>query len=97
MFSGCTVLPDIKETKLGSSNQEAFPSAGKNTGVSVMSHMEVSTTISDSADISEFPLLWQMGSQWGSQKLLQGLVSHNPTLWFWLFLTQWNGHIIQRI
>ena len=31
MFSGCTVPPDSKETKLGSSNQEASPSAGKNT------------------------------------------------------------------
>ena len=33
MFSGCTVPPDSKETKLESSNQEASPSAGKNTGV----------------------------------------------------------------
>ena len=33
MFFGCTVLPDSKEIKLGSSNQEAFPLAGKNTVV----------------------------------------------------------------
>ena len=33
MFSGCTVPPDSKETELGSSDQEASPSAGKNTGV----------------------------------------------------------------
>ena len=33
MFSGCTVLPDSKETELGSSDQEASPSAGKNTGI----------------------------------------------------------------
>ena len=33
MFSGYTVLPDSKETELESSNQEASPSAGKNTGV----------------------------------------------------------------
>ena len=33
MFSGCTVLPDDKETELGSSNQEASPSAGINAGV----------------------------------------------------------------
>ena len=33
MFSGCTVLPDSKETELGSSDQEASPSAAKNTGV----------------------------------------------------------------
>ena len=32
-FSGCTVPPDSKETELGSSDQEAPPSAGKNTGV----------------------------------------------------------------
>ena len=31
--SGCTVLPDCQETELGSSNQEASPSVGKNTGV----------------------------------------------------------------
>ena len=43
MFSGCTVSPDSKVTKLGSSNQEAFPSEGKNTGVVwvLCSHMEV--------------------------------------------------------
>ena len=33
MLSGCTVLPDSKDTKLGSSNQEASPSAGKNSGI----------------------------------------------------------------
>ena len=33
MFSGCTVLPDSKETKLKSNDQVASPSAGKNTGV----------------------------------------------------------------
>ena len=33
MFPGCTVLPDSNKTKLGSSNQEASPSTGKNTGV----------------------------------------------------------------
>ena len=33
MFSGCTVQPDSKENKLGSSNQEASPSTGKNTWI----------------------------------------------------------------
>ena len=33
MFSGRTVSPDYKENELGSSNQEASPSRGKNTGV----------------------------------------------------------------
>ena len=33
MFSGGTVLPDSKETEHGITNQEASPSAGKNTRV----------------------------------------------------------------
>ena len=33
MFSGCTVPSDSKETKHGSSDQEASPSAGKYAGV----------------------------------------------------------------
>ena len=33
MFSGSTLSHDSKETKLGSSNQEASSSAGKNTGI----------------------------------------------------------------
>ena len=44
-FSGCTVLPNSKETKLGRSDQKGSPSAGKNTGVVLVpcSHMEVRT------------------------------------------------------
>ena len=58
------MLPDSKETKLGSSNQEASPSAGKNTEVVLVpcSHMEVCNFV----DISEVPgchLLRQMSSQ----------------------------------
>ena len=43
MFSGCTVPPDSKETELGSSDQKASPSAGKNTEVVLVpcSRMEV--------------------------------------------------------
>ena len=33
MLSGCTVPSDSKKTEIGSRNQEASPSAGKNTGV----------------------------------------------------------------
>ena len=33
MLSGCTVPPDSTETQVGSSNQEASPSAGKNSGL----------------------------------------------------------------
>ena len=43
MFSGCTVSPDSKETELRSSDQEASPSAGRNTGIVLVPclHMEV--------------------------------------------------------
>ena len=40
MFSDCTVLSASKETKLGSSSQEASPSAGKHTNFSAMLCME---------------------------------------------------------
>ena len=58
MFSGCTVLPDSKETELGSRDQEASPSAGKNIGVVLVpcSCMKcIPTAISSGVDISEFP------------------------------------------
>ena len=50
MLSGCTVPSDSKETELGSSDQEASPSSGKNTGVVLLpcSHMEVQL----------FPVMW---------------------------------------
>ena len=55
--SGCTVLPDSKETELASSNQEALPSAGNNTRVVLMScsHMEV----------HPFRYFWCCGYLWG--------------------------------
>ena len=58
MFSGCTVLPDSKETELGSSDQEASPSAGKNTGIVLVpchAWKCVPTAISGGVDISEVP------------------------------------------
>ena len=58
MFSGCTVLPDSKETKLGSSNLEAFPSAGKNTRIVLAPCRAwkcVPAAISSDVDISEVP------------------------------------------
>ena len=69
MFSGFTVPPDSKETKLGSTDQEASPSAGKNTGVVLVPCRAwkcVPTAISGGVDISEVPgchLLQQMSSQ----------------------------------
>ena len=63
------MLPDSKETELGSSNQDASPSANRNTGV-VYVHVEawkcIPTAISSGVDISEFPgyhLSGQMSSQ----------------------------------
>ena len=58
MFPGCTVLPDSKETEVGSSDQEVSPLAGKNTGV-VQCHVCtwkcVRAAISGGLDISEVP------------------------------------------
>ena len=59
MFFGCTVPPnDSKETKFGSSDQEAFPSAGKNTGIVLVPCRAwkcVPTAISGGMHISEVP------------------------------------------
>ena len=58
MFSGCNVLPDSKETELGSSDPEVSPSAGKNTwivSVSCRAWKCVPTAISSGVDISEVP------------------------------------------
>ena len=56
--SGCTVLRDSKETKLGSSRQEASPSGGKNTGevlVSCCSWICAPTGIFGGVDIYKVP------------------------------------------
>ena len=58
MFSGCTVPPDNKETELGSSDQEASPSAGKNTRIVLVSCHAwkcVPTAISCGVDILQGP------------------------------------------
>ena len=94
MFLGCTVPPDSIETKLGSSVQQASPSAGNNTGI-VLVPCRALNAISGSVDISKVPgcpLLRRISSQWGSQKLLQGLVSHELAAYLSVlnqFLTQW--------
>ena len=62
----------------------------------------VPIAISSGMDVSNVPgfdLLWQMGSQWGSQKLVQWLVSHELTAYltaFNLFLTQWIMAILSK-
>ena len=57
MLPGCTVPSDSKETEIGSSDQEASPSVGKNTRiVLVPCHAwECVPTISGDANISEVP------------------------------------------
>ena len=84
------MLPDSKETELGSSDQEASPSAGKNTGVVLAPNpwKWILTATSSGVDISEVPrchLFQQMSSQRGSQKLLQGLMSHKLTAYLSIF------------
>ena len=69
MLSGCAVLPDSKETELGSSDQEASPLEGKNTRIVLVPCRAwkcVPTAISGGVDISEVlgcHLLRQMSSQ----------------------------------
>ena len=96
--------PNSKETKLGSSNQEASPSVGKNTGIVLVpcnAWKIVPKSISSGVDISENPschLLWHEFSV-RVTKLLQGLVSHELTLYlsvFKLFLTQWIMAILSK-
>ena len=56
MLSGCTVLLDSKETKLGSSDLEASSPAGENTGIVLVPCCTwrcVPTIISGGVDISE--------------------------------------------
>ena len=58
MFSGCTMPPNSKETKLENSDQDASPSAGKNTGIVLVPYCAwkcVPTAISCGMDISEVP------------------------------------------
>ena len=58
MFSGCTVPPDNKETELGSCDQEASPSAGKNTRIILVpchAWKCVPEAISGGLDISKVP------------------------------------------
>ena len=58
MFSGCAVPPDSKETKLGSRDQEASPSAGKNTVAAIVpcwAWKYVPTVICSGVNISEIP------------------------------------------
>ena len=63
------MLPDSKKTELGSSNQEASPSAGKNTGLVLMPCRAgkcVPTAISSGVlDISKVPGCHLNSGKWG--------------------------------
>ena len=95
MFSGYIMPADSKETELGSSDQGASPSAGKKSGqfwYHVHTWKCVPTAISGGVGISELPgshLLRQMSSHCESQRLLQGLVSHELPAYLF-FLTDLN-------
>ena len=55
MLSGCAVSPDSKDTNLGSSNQEASPSAGKNTRVVLVPlHTKNCVSITNSSSVDGY-------------------------------------------
>ena len=90
MFSGCTVPPDSKETKLGSRDQEASPSAGKTIGVVLVSYSRMEVRPYSyfrwcSYGCVNSEILRQTSSYRESQKLLQGLVSHELTAYVSIF------------
>ena len=83
--------PNSKETELGSGDQEVSSSAGKNTGVVLVTSLHIwkciPTAISGGVDISEVSgchLLGQVGSQIGSQKYFKDwyLKNSGPTFLF---------------
>ena len=59
---------------------EASPSAGKNTWVILVQYLHM-----DMFEVHRCHLSWQMRSQYGSQKLLQRLVSHELTVYLSIF------------
>ena len=87
----CCLIERRPNLEVVTNDQKASPSAGKNIGVVLVPcpRMEVCpTAISSGVDIAEVPgchLLWQKSSQWGSQKLPQGLVSHELTAYYSIF------------
>ena len=102
VFSGCTVPPDSKETKLGNWGQEDSPSVGTSTRVVLVSCCTwkcVPTTISSSVNISKVPgchfLSFVMSTHKNYFKdwcLMKSVYLSD----FDLFLIQWNGHIIKK-
>ena len=105
MFSGCTVLPDSTEAELGGSNQEAFPSAGENTGVVLVpcSCMEV-------CPYSYFRWCRYFWGLWASFVMTDKFSvrvtkitsrigvswTHSLPSYFWSILTQWIMPILSK-
>ena len=92
MFSGCTVLPESKEIKLESSDQEVSPLAGKNTKVVLVPCLCM--------EVRPYSYFWWCGyfrGPWISfvttdefsvkvvKITLQGLVSHELTAYLSIF------------
>ena len=106
MFSGCTVLPNSKETELGSSYHDASPTASKNTKI-----VFVSCIAHGSVSLQLFPVVWVFPRSLGvicydrwvlsdcHKKLLQELVSHELIAYlsvFNLYLIQWIMAILSK-
>ena len=100
MFPGCTVPPDSKEIKLVNSSREASPSAGKNTGIKLVSCCAWSVPLQLLPLVSIFlrslgVTWWQISSQWGSPKLLRRLVSHELKVYLSVFNPLWTQWIME--
>ena len=86
VFSGLTMLPYIKETKVGNRDQEASLSAGKNIGVVFLACFALKfffTAISIGVDISEVSgchLLWQWPTGLGRCSKNWRFPGSNPTM-----------------
>ena len=104
MFSCYAVPRDDKETELGSGDHEASPTAGKYTRIVLVpccAWKYVPAVISSDADISKVPGCHFFMTDFFSQTLPKGLVSHELTAYlsvFILFFSSVNyGHIIKRM
>ena len=108
MFPCCPVPPDSKKIELASSNEEDFPSVGKNTRVVLVppSHMEL-------YPYSYFPVVWiflrslgvicfdRLGLNDGHKNYFMDWYLMNAQLTFLSFFTYFNsmtyGHIIKSM
>ena len=86
--SGCTMSPDSKETELGSSNQEASPSAGKNTRIALVPCHARKCVLSEEFSVRVKKITSKIGVLW----------THSLPFSFWQIFNSINyGHIIKRM